>query len=342
MEFKFVLGTDMSKPWFNCCLMNRELDILLEEQIENHPDAIFAFLFKLMKLNYIEQFSDILLAVEATGIYTQHLTRCWLSKGGQLSMIHAPKISEHLAGQLPFEEKDDAIDARRIAEYAIRFADKLKLWRAKEQTLQKLQVLQRQRERFIEAINLLEVPVNESIQFDTADISQALLNGQSASLKALKEDLKNLEKSINELIESDPYLAQLFLLVTSVPGVGPVTAREVLITTDGFTKFLPNQAKAYAKYVGVIPNRRRSGKSVRKKEKIGIRRNKKLKSNLTMGAQSLIKSKSELGQYYRRKIAEGKHHLSVVNAMRNKMILRIFAVVRNQVMYDKNLNICLD
>ncbi|MCG8330357.1 MAG: IS110 family transposase, partial [Chitinophagales bacterium] len=35
---------------------------------------------------------------------------------------------------------------------------------------------------------------------------------------------------------------------------------------------------------------------------------------------------------------EGKEHMSVVNAIRNKIILRIFAVVRNGVMYEKNLN----
>ena len=50
----------------------------------------------------------------------------------------------------------------------------------------------------------------------------------------------------------------------------------------------------------------------------------------------------ELGIYYQRKRAEGKPFLSVINALRNKIILRVFAVVRNQVMYEKNLNICLD
>lgn len=342
MEFKFVLGVDMSKLWFDCCLMNSKFDILLEQRVENTPDAIFDFMTNLMKQDYLEQLSDILLAVEATGIYTQHLTRCWLIKGGQLTMIHAPKISEHLGGQLQFEEKDDPMDARRAAEYAFRFSDKLKLWQAKEETVQQLQGYQRLRERLLAAINLLEVPVNESKDFDSIELSQALTQHQAASIKALKDDLEQLEKSIKELIESDAYLAQLFKLISSVEGVGPVTAREIIIATDGFIKFLPNQAKAFAKYVGVIPNKKRSGSSVKKKDKIGSRKHQKLKNNLTMGAQSLVNSKLELGQYYRRKIAQGKHHLSVINAMRNKMILRVFAVVRNQVIYDKNLNIFLD
>lgn len=342
MKFKFVLGVDMSKSWFDCCLMNAKFEVLLEQKVDNNPATIFDLLAELLQLNYIEHFTDILLVVEATGIYTQHLTKCWLVKGGQLSMVHAPKISEHLAGSLQFEEKDDPIDARRAAEYAFRFSDKLKLWQAKEETIQLLQGFQRQRERLIAAINLLEVPVNESKQFDSVQLSEALIKHQASSLKALKADLKQIGKSINELIESDAYLAQLFKLVTSVEGVGPVTAREIIIATNGFVKFSPNQAKAFAKYVGVIPNKKRSGSSVRKKDKIGARKHQKIKNNLTMGAQSLINSKLELGKFYRRKMAQGKHHLSVINAMRNKMILRVFAVVRNQVIYDKNLNFCLD
>jgi len=341
MEFKFVLGVDQSKKWFDCCLMTAQLVILLEERIDNTPSAIFDFISKLVALGHFEDITQVLLAIEATGIYTEHLTNSWLLKGGELAMLHASKISEHLAGSSGFEEKNDRLDARRVSEYAIRFSDKLKKWKPKTVTLQLLQGLQRQRERLIKAMNVLEVPIKEKQEFDTVDISQTLAAYQSDSVKALQEDLNKLEKNIQKLIDTDPYLNQLYQLVISVEGIGPVTAREILIATEGFTKFKPDQAKAFAKYVGVIPNGKRSGTSVKKKDKIGKRKHKKLKSNLTLGANSLIRSKLELGQYYRRKISEGKHHLCVINAMRNKMILRVFAVVRNQINYQKDLNISI-
>ena len=91
----------------------------------------------------------------------------------------------------------------------------------------------------------------------------------------------------------------------------------------------------------MTPKDKQSGK-MKKRKRISKRGNKKLKSLLTMGATSLIGTNSELGFYYLKKIAEGKRHFSVINAMRNKLILRIFAVVRNQVTYKKNMNICLD
>ncbi len=173
------------------------------------------------------------------------------------------------------------------------------------------------------------------------DISESLEANQIASVKALKDDLNQLEDAIDDLIESDQHLSGLFALITSVEGIGEVTAREIIIATDAFTRFQPNEAKSFARYAGVIPLKRDSGKIVKKRPSIGKRANKKLKSLLTMGAHSLLNKELELGIYYRRKMSEGKHHMSVINAMRNKMILRVFAVVKNQVMYQKNLNFCL-
>lgn len=336
MEFSTVLGVDMSKEWFNCCVMNAKFEIMQESQVENSPDAIFKFLAGLSGLR------DTLLCLEYTGIYVQHLVRCYLSKGGQVCIVPATKVSQGLNGQFKWEEKTDAMDARRLAEYALRFADKLKFWKAPDPLLVKLQCFQRQRDRLTNVMNILQVPVNESKQFDSIDISEALAANQAASIQAIKQDLKEVDKRINELIESDQYLAQLFKLITSVEGVGPVTAREIIIATEGFTKFQPHQAKAFARYAGVVPLKKESGKYARKQNKPGFRANRRLKTLLTMGAHALINKNLELGLYYQRKIDEGKHHMTVINAMRNKIILRVFAVARNQVIYQKNLNVRLD
>lgn len=338
MPFKYILGVDMSKKWFNYCLMNENLDILIEGQVDNNADAIFTAILDLQSLDAVERLNDIHLCMEYTGVYVKPLVRCWLSKGGQLSMIHASKISESLTGRHNWENKDDALDARRIAEYGTRFQDKLQVWQAKNESLDLLQSIQRQRDRLIQVIHNLEIPVKESKNYDSKAIYDTLTKLQKNSVKALKKDLKQVEKCLEEIIDADPYLKQLFKLITSVEGVGPVTAREVMIATGGFTDFLPSQAKAFARYTGVVPYRKQSGSSVRKKERIGKRSHRKVKSLLTMGALSLLQTKSEINNYYQRKKAEGKHHLSIINAIRNKLILRIFAVVRNQVIYDKNLN----
>ena len=53
-----------------------------------------------------------------------------------------------------------------------------------------------------------------------------------SSMDAMKADLKAVDKKIKELIDNDPQLKELFYIVDSVKGIGPVIATEVLITTN--------------------------------------------------------------------------------------------------------------
>lgn len=337
MEFQFVIGVDVSKEWFDVCVINKKLEKLYEVQVDNQTAAIEEFIHQLLQQLDLSELSPLVLVMEHTGIYVQPLTRSWMANGGRLSIVPAQKVSHLLGGPHGWVEKTDQLDAQRLAEYGLRYSDQLQLWQAKPQVLLLLQGFQRQRQRLIDAINLLEVPVRESKGYDDEWLSEALAANQQESVKGLKKDLKQLEKRIQQLIDQDDELRQLFALISSVEGIGPVTAREVIIATSGFTEFRPDQAKSFSRYAGVVPLRRQSGKKSRR-PRSSKRANKRIKALLTMGATSLIRGASELGQYYRRKKAEGKAHLSIINAMRNKLILRIFAVVRNQRMYQKNLN----
>lgn len=64
---------------------------------------------------------------------------------------------------------------------------------------------------------------------------------------------------------------------------------------------------------------------------------KAIKSVLHMGAMSAIRLNNDLRTYYLRKVEEGKNKMSVLNAIRNKLIHRVFAVIKNQIPYQKDL-----
>lgn len=56
-----------------------------------------------------------------------------------------------------------------------------------------------------------------------------------------------------------------------------------------------------------------------------------------MAALSVATRKNgEMSEYYWRKVAEGKNKMSVLNAIRAKLVLRMFAVIRNNKFYEKN------
>lgn len=51
---------------------------------------------------------------------------------------------------------------------------------------------------------------------------------------------------------------------------------------------------------------------------------------------SAIQNDKEMKAYFERKVMEGKNKMSVINAVRNKLIHRVFAVVRDERMFEYN------
>ena len=144
-----------------------------------------------------------------------------------------------------------------------------------------------------------------------------------------------IEAKIIDIVNEDDNLKQLFRLITSVVGIGFVTAINLLIYTKGFTVL--NETRKLACYCGVAPFEYSSGTSVRGKTKVHFMANRKLKCNLHMASLSAIKLDTDLKKYYERKVAEGKNKMSVLNAVRNKLLARIIAVVNNKREYVKKI-----
>ena len=195
------------------------------------------------------------------------------------------------------------------------------------------------RTRLINAKKQLKSSLQEGGEFLDKALQKKMQQCCQHSLKALEKDLTQVNKQLDELIRSDEELNRLFHLVTSVEGIGAVTAREILITTNEFKDF--TDAKKYACYAGVVPFQYRSGTSIRGKDRVSHLANKTVKTLLHMSALSAINHCEELRDYYQRKVAQGKNKMSVINAVRNKLVLRIFAIVRNNQKYDKNYNYSL-
>ena len=60
-----------------------------------------------------------------------------------------------------------------------------------------------------------------------------------------------------------------------------------------------------------------------------------------MAALSTIKMNGDLQDYYLRKVEEGKNKMSVINAVRAKIVYRMFAVIKKDKIYNKNYDFSL-
>ena len=90
-------------------------------------------------------------------------------------------------------------------------------------------------------------------------------------------------------------------------------------------------------YCGVAPFEYSSGSSIRGRTKVHYMANKKLKCNLHMASLTAVKLDADLKAYYERKVGEGKSKMCVLNAVKNKLLARVIAVVNKQELYVKKV-----
>lgn len=128
---------------------------------------------------------------------------------------------------------------------------------------------------------------------------------------------------------------QQYKVVSSVHGVGKVLATELIIITNEFKRFF--SAKQLACYAGVVPFEHSSGSSIRGKTRVSRLANMRLKSLFHMAAIACLRKGNELYEFYQKKVALGKSKMAVINAIRNKIIHRIFACVGDNRLYEKKL-----
>lgn len=180
----------------------------------------------------------------------------------------------------------------------------------------------------------LAVPVKELYQCGCVQEAKELEKLQRKPLKALQKSKEDIERLIIKMVKQDEQIDKRTQQVQSIKGIGPVTAVAILAYTKGFTSF--DSAKQLACYSGVVPFSKTSGSSIRYKPSVSQHANKKLKKLLHLCALSAIKNDKEIRAYFERKVGEGKNKMCVINAVRNKLIHRVFAVIRDDRFFEEN------
>lgn len=329
MNFTYYIGIDVSKHTLDLAVRQGK-NLLFHRQIENKPAAVRAFLRELKRLPGFE-LAQALFCLEHTGIYSNHLLLCLHQQKARVCLEAASQIKSSLGQR---RGKNDKIDATRIAEYAYTHREKLRLWQPRREVVEQLAHLATTRSRLLEAHKSLATALGETGAFVKKSLARQSARLCSGTLRAIKADLKKAEQAIEALLASDPELSRLFGLVTSVKGIGAVTATQLLVTTNEFRDI--KDPKKYACYAGVAPYSHESG-LFKGRARVSHLANKKVKTLLHLAALTAIQFSQDLKAFYERKVNdEKKNRMSVINAVRNKLIHRIFACVNQNRKYEEN------
>lgn len=321
MHFKNVIGIDVSKAKFDLALIKGEdLRTMVSAEFENSRKGI-VHLEEFIKKNSLQK-DETLICMEHTGIYCRLLSQYLTEQQYHVWLEMPVQIIRSLGLQ---RGKNDKIDARRIAEYAYQKRDQAVLWEPPREVLQKIHDLLALRDRLCQARTMLNVPIQEYKQCGFEETADMVKQNCKSTLTSLDKEIVKVEQEIEKMINNDDNLNKKYNLARSVPGIGKITAMFLLYYTNEFKQY--NNAKQLACYCGVAPFTHMSGTSVRGKTRVSNFANKQIKKLLHLAAMSAIRTDSELQAYYKRKVGEGKNAMSVLNAVRNKLILRICAVI---------------
>jgi len=264
-------------------------------------------------------------------ITVSQLPKFIIANKGNLWMEMSLKIIRSLGIQ---RGKNDKIDAKRIAQFAYRNQHNYKPYRPQRTIIEKLKTLLMLREKLLRSKTSITIPVTELKSIDKQAGKEAF-DIASTSLKAIEKNLLLIERAIDDIITADKELNEKYKLVTSVPGIGKITFCYLTYFTNEFKNYA--QAKQLACYCGVVPFEYTSGKSVRGKPKVHHMANKIMKRLLHTAALCAVTYYPEFKAYYQRKVNENKNRMLVLNNVRNKLILRVAAVVKNNQPYKINL-----
>ncbi|MBS1666294.1 MAG: IS110 family transposase [Bacteroidetes bacterium] len=329
MEFEFFIGIDVSKNELDFSVQQGK-SFLFHQEIVNEPEAIKAFLKEVSKLPGYA-YSKVVFCMEHTGIYSNHILSCLYQQKANICLEPATRIKKSL-GDL--RGKNDKVDSQRIANYAYKNRDELRLWAPRREQVQQLAHLSSTRSRLIKAKKMLRTPLKEYGSFIKNKTSKQNTVVCYQALKGIETSLENVEQAIMSIINKDPELKRLFSLITSVVGIGKVTAVQMLVTTNEFKDI--NNARSYACYAGLAPYVEESG-IFKGRGRVSHLANKKVKTFFHMAALVAIQHNTELRSYYERKVkVDKKNKMSVINAVRNKLVQRIFACVNQNRKYEKN------
>ena len=335
-EKKNYLGIDVSKLWFDVSLLvviNHVKQPMFTERFDNSVNGMKAFKIWL-KLQEISYDHNSLLVIENTGVYHRLIWSFCSKHNLQLHIGNAAHIKWSLGIT---RGKNDVIDSQRLSLYCCKQADELKTTPVLNPVFMKLKDLMTSRSRLVVQLHSTKNYLKEIQCTDDKVLLSLLDKAHKAAIEGIKKSIVQIEIMIEQIIQQDPGIYSNYQLIKSVPGIGHLTAVYIICCTNNFASKI--SGKQLGSYAGVVPFANTSGTSIKGKNRVHKMANKELKKMLHLCALTAIKYYPEFRQYFDRKKAEGKNGMLVLNAIKNKLVLRVVAVINKQQPYVDNTKV---
>jgi len=276
---------------------------------------------------------NVRVVMEATGQYSVELTTWLLARRATLQpAIENPKNTKAFIDSLNQRNKTDGLDARGLAFYGVE--RRPAPYEPLSETRQELRTLNRYRDTLVAQRTALKNRRHEKSS------STVVARMQTKQLRQLERDIAAIEQEMKRVVNQDDAFKRDFELLTSIDGVGPITALTVLAEIGDLRRF--ERARQLTAYAGVSPRVVQSGTSVRGKTHMCKRGNQRIRQALYLSAMATLNTKkpNSLSAMHYRLCEEGKEGKAALGAVMRKQLTVMRAILISGKPYDPAFTKC--
>lgn len=301
---KVFSGIDVHKETLEAAIDGREEHWECRNDAEGREDL----------LKRLAAQSPTLIVVEASGGYERGVVSEGRGMGLPIEVVKPTRV-RRLAGAMGVMAKTDVIDARVIARYGAVVRPALREPQSAEQEW--LNALVTRRRQLVGIRTAEKNRLSTCPELVRGDIEQ--------HVGWLESRIEELEGEIKNMLASNPTWRQQTALVSSVPGIGPVTAATLMAELPELGKLNRQKIAALA---GLAPYNRDSGPRRRRRRIFGGRA--PVRRVLYMAALSAMHCNPVIKRFYHHLLDNGKKEKVALTACMRKLLVIVNAMVRDQ------------
>lgn len=270
--------------------------------------------------------------MEATGVYHERLAYYLSDQGLEVSIVLPNKISNYFR-TLDVKTITDKTASQAICRFGLE--RKLEIWQKPRKIFRDLKQLTRERDQLI---------ADRTVLKNQLHAEQAAAFPNESSIKRVNKRIQLIDKQeleiraeIAELVKKDAELVKKINTISTIPGVGKLTAVIVLAETNGFE--LIRNKKQLVSYCGLDVRLKDSGTSVRGKPKISKRGNRHLRKALYMPALSAMRFNEQHKAVFIRLVSKHGIKMKAAVAVQRKILELIYTIYKTDKPFDKDYTI---
>jgi transposase len=262
------------------------------------------------------------------GVYHQKFAYYLVDNGCEISIVLPNKISNYIR-TLELKTITDKSCSQAIAQFGLE--RKLDKWSKPKSIYKELQQLTRERGQIVQERSVIKNQIHA--EKTESEPNQKSLERMQARIRFLNSQEKEIKADITDIVSKDSDLKQVINNITTIPGVGELTAVIVLAETNGF-ELIRNKSQL-SSYAGLDVKEKQSGTSVKGKPRISKKGNRNLRKSMHLPSLTAVKWDENFKNIYARLISKNGIKMKALVAVQRKILELIYILFKNETVYDK-------